>query len=121
MKTRQLIKKLFIFIFVIFLTGCISDGSSSYEKSLSEITLKNHRQYFVIGKTTKRDAFQVLGPPQQETNKESGETEWHYFYNKESVYVPVIAPLPINLSESKRISLLFNSKEVLKDVSFVEK
>lgn len=121
MNVRQLNHKFMTAVIAIFLSGCISDSSASYEKALSEITASNQSHYFVVGETTKKDAFELLGPSQQQVDKNNGEVEWRYFYHKEAVYVPVITPIPIKLIASKRICLLFDNKNVLKEVSFIEK
>lgn len=117
---RKYIKISFIFIFIISLFGCVSDGSSSYNDSLSKITSKNYTGIFVVNKTTKKDVFMILGPANKITEIEKGNEMWWYSYEKEAAYIPILVPIPIDIKDSKELLLLFDSERILKKINYSE-
>ncbi|ENW5167922.1 hypothetical protein [Serratia marcescens] len=108
-------------LFSLVISGCISDGSSSYNSALSEINSDNYSKVFIVGKTTKRDVVEILGPADGSGVKNhQGEEESEYSYKKETVFVSVLTPIPIKSETSKRIFFKFYQNGILKEVRYKE-
>ncbi len=74
----QLMKKvLFLFIFSILLTGCVTAPEPLTKKN-SELTQGMVQMSLEVGKTTKADVLETFGAPNITTRDSSGNEVWTY-------------------------------------------
>lgn len=70
-------KILFVFIFSIFLTGCVTAPEPLTKKN-SELTQGMVQMNLEVGKTTKSDVIETFGGPNITTRDSSGNEVWTY-------------------------------------------
>ena len=70
-------KILFVFIFSIFLTGCVT-ATEPLTKKNSELTQGMVQMNLEVGKTTKSDVIETFGGPNITTRDSSGNEVWTY-------------------------------------------
>ena len=70
-------KILFVFIFSIFLTGCVTAPEPLTKKN-SELTQGMVQMNLEVGKTTKADVIETFGAPNITTRDSSGNEVWTY-------------------------------------------
>ena len=68
---------LFLFIFSIFLTGCVTAPEPLTKKN-SELTQGMVQMNVEVGKTTKADVLETFGAPNITTRDSSGNEVWTY-------------------------------------------
>ena len=68
---------LFLFIFSIFLTGCVTAPEPLTKKN-SELTQGMVQMNLEVGKTTKADVLETFGAPNITTRDSSGNEVWTY-------------------------------------------
>ena len=68
---------LFLFIFSIFLTGCVTAPEPLTKKN-SELTQGMVQMNLEVGKTTKSDVIETFGAPNITTRDSSGNEVWTY-------------------------------------------
>ena len=68
---------LFVFIFSIFLTGCVTAPKPLTKKN-SELTQGMVQMNLEVGKTTKSDVIETFGAPNITTRDSSGNEVWTY-------------------------------------------
>lgn len=68
---------LFVFIFSIFLTGCVTAPEPLTKKN-SELTQGMVQMNLEVGKTTKSDVIETFGSPNITTRDSSGNEVWTY-------------------------------------------